>query len=893
MNKFHVASLFDTPMRECLKQTSLRLKTLFKRQQLDRDLEDELAHHLAMREQKNREAGMDSDEARYAARRQFGNALRLKERSREMWTFAKIETLWRDLRYAMRMLVKSPGFTTVAVLTLALGIGANTAIFSVVDAILLRPLPYPEPDRLVRIWESSLKFDSPRNVVNPLNFLDWRDHSHSFEAMAAIVERMANLSVNGQPIAVQSLTVSPEFFSILRATPLLGRTLLPEDGVQGHNQVVVLSYQFWRRQFGANPGAVGQQIEVDGLRHLVVGVMPENFSFPKSRAELWLPAVLDRRDQSEGGRFMTVVGRLMPGVSLENAQQDMIRVANFTAEARPDYDRNWSASVVPMLEDTTREVSQPLWVLLAAVGFLLLIACANLANLLLMRGTSRLREIAVRSALGAARGRIVQQLLVESVLLSLAGMAAGLLFANFGLHALLALIPANAPLPRSEPIGIDARVFLFTLSVSLVTAIMFGLVPSLRLSRVDLQNILTQGSLRGGVGGHSLLRRSLVIAEVALALILSVGAGLMLKSFARLTSVDPGFNSDHLVTMHIWTSPSHYADNRKRSQYVDSILDEIRSVPGVTAAASVHFLPLTEKTSGSCFSPADQPAPTPAEAPNAQFLIISSDYFKTMGTPILNGREFNKRDQFGASPVAVVNQAFVRKFSPSQNVLGKQLRVCWTIEKPVEIVGIVADARQEELQRSPEPTIFLCNSQAPMYFASLLVRAQGDARQIFREAEEAVHRVDPDQAISDLQTMDTVFSVSVSAPRFQLVLLLIFAGIALSLAMIGVYGVISYSASQRTQEFGIRLALGARSADVTRMVLQEAVILAGIALAIGLAGAFALTRLLQSLLFEVTPTDPATLGGVSAAVLIVAAISTVAPARRAARVDPMVALRHE
>lgn len=810
-----------------------------------------------------------------------------------MWTYTKLETLGKDLRYGVRMLLKSPGFALVAVLTLALGIGANTAIFSVVDAMLLRPLPYPEPDRLVRIWESSLKLDSPRNVVNPRNFLDWRDQSHSFEAMAAVVDHMTNLNVSGHPIAVQSLTVSPEFFSILRVPPFLGRALVPEDGIRGRNQVVVLSYQFWRRQFGASPSVLREDIEVDGLRCPVVGVMPQTFSFPNSRAELWLPAALDRNDESEGGRFMSVVARLKPGVTLDQAQQDMIRVTNFTAEARPNYNKNWSASVVPMLEDATEGVSRPLWVLLASVGFLLLIACANLANLLLMRATTRLREIAVRSALGASRGRIVRQLLVESLLLSLAGMAAGLLFAYFGLNALLALIPANAPLPRTEPIAVDARVFLFTLGVSLLTAVIFGLVPSLRLSRVDLQNILTQGTLRSGVGGHLLVRRSLVVAEVALALILSVGAGLMLRSFARLMSVDPGFNTEHLVTMHIWTSPTRYGDDRNRSQYVDKILTEIRHTPGVRAAASVHFLPLTERTSGSCFSPADQPPPTPAESPDAQFLIITSDYFKTMGTSVLSGREFNERDQFGGSPVAVVNQAFVRRFSPNQDILGRQLRVCWTIQKPVEVIGVVADARQEGLQQSPQPTIFLCNTQAPMYFASLVVRAYGDARQIMREAELAVHRVDPDQAVSDLQTMDSVFSDSVSAPRFQLVLLLVFAGIALALAIIGVYGVVSYSVTQRTQEIGIRVALGARAGDVIQMVLQEAVLLAGVAVVLGLSGAFALTRLLQSLLFEVTPTDPVTLGVVATAVLFVAVASAFVPARRAVRVNPMIALRHE
>ena len=467
----------------------------------------------------------------------------------------------------------------------------------------------------------------------------------------------------------------------------------------------------------------------------------------------------------------------------------------------------------------------------------------------------------------------------------------GLLFAYFGLSALLALIPQSAPLPRSEPISIDARVLLFTFFASLFTAVLFGLIPAFRLSLVDLQNALKQGSLRGGVGGHQTLRRIFVVAEVALALLLSVGAGLMLRSFARLTSTDPGFTTDHLLTMHIWTSPSRYTDNLKRSQYFDRMLTEIRSTPGVQSAGSTHFLPLMDQISGSCFSPADQPAPTPAESPSAQFLIISSGYFQTMGTALLAGRDFEPRDTFNASPVAIVNHAFVDHFFPGQKVLGKQLNVCWTLTKPVQIVGVVADARQAGLDDAPEPTIFLSNSQAPMYFATLVVRATGDPVQIARDAEAAVHRVDPDQAVSDVQTMETVFSNSVSSPRFQTVLLLVFAALAIALAMIGVYGVVSYSVSQRINEIGIRVALGARSSDVFRLVLREAIALSAIALALGLLASLALGRVLQSLLFEVTPTDPATLATVAAIVLgvsiLAAAVQPAAPPNRPPNIPPL------
>jgi putative ABC transport system permease protein len=870
-----------------------RLKGLLQRGRLDRELDEELRSHLEMRVADNLAAGMSPEAARFDAQKRFGNTTLLKEDTRAVDIIGWLDECARDFRYALRMLQRSPGFTAVAVLTLALGIGANTAIFSVVDAILLRPLPYPEPERLVRVWESSIKFDSPRNVVNPLNFLDWQDHAQSFESMAAISGLMTNLSSQGRPVAVQGMQVTPAFFSTLRVPPLLGRTFVAEDGIPGHEHVVILSYDLWQRQYGAEPKIIGAKMDVDAVPCTVIGVMPRGFSYPRFKSEIWTPLPLTRSEEWKGGRFLTVIARLKPGVSLNQAQQDMLRVANFTVQTRPDNNKGWSANVFPMLEDVTRGVRRPLWVLLASVGFLLLIACANVANLLLMRGTGRLRELAIRSALGAARSRIVRQLFVESLLLSLAGMAAGLLFAHLGLQSLLALIPQNAPLPRSEPIAIDARILLFTFLTSLFTSVIFGLVPALRLSRVDLQNALKQGTLRGGVGGHQSLRRFFVVAEVALALLLSVGAGLMLRSFARLISVDPGFSPDHLLTMHIWTSPAHYHDNLKRSQFFDRVLAEIRNTPGVQSAGSTHFLPLTERMSGSCFSYADQPAPSPADSPSAQFLIISAGYFQAMNTALLSGRDFDDRDRFNSRPVALVNHAFVDRFYSGQNPVGKQLRVCWTIEKPVEIVGVVADARQAQLQDAPEPTIFLSNSQAPMYFATLVVRATGDPGRMARSTEEAIHRVDPEQAVSDIQSMQTVFSDSVSNPRFQAILLLVFAGLAVALAMIGVYGIVSYSVSQRTNEIGIRVALGARAADVARLVLREALTLAGIALLLGLAGSLALGRVLQSLLFEITPTDPATFASVCFLVLTISALAAILPARRATRIDPMVALRYE
>jgi putative ABC transport system permease protein len=555
-------------------------------------------------------------------------------------------------------------------------------------------------------------------------------------------------------------------------------------------------------------------------------------------------------------------------------------------------DKDWSAAVVPFSEDVTQNVRLPLLVLLAAVGLVLLIACANVANLLLMRATGRLREIALRAALGAGRRRILQQLLSESLLLALAGWAGGLAVGYAGLQGLRAMIPASVPLPRIESIRLDSGVFLFAFGISLGTAVLFGLAPAVQVSRPQLRSALQQGSQRTGVGGSRFLRRAFVVAEIALALLLLVGAGLLMRSFARLTSVDPGFSTEHLLTMQMFTSPAKYGDDRKRSQYLEQVLDEVRSVPGVAAAGTTHFLPLTGLASGSCWAPAPGPEPN-TSSPGSDFLVISPGYFRTMGTPMLSGRDFGDRDRFGTPSVLVVNRAFAARFFAGQNPIGKKLNVCWTVPNPVEIVGVVADARQTELKEAPHPTIFLANAQGPMYFARLVVRTRNDPRQLARAVQAAVHRVDPDQALSNVETMDTIFSDSVARPRFQLVLLVVFASIAVLLATIGVYGVVSYSVSQRTQEIGIRMALGARSGDVSGLVLREGLLLGGLGVIVGSAAAVASTRVLRSLLFEVTPTDPLTLGAVACLLLAVALAASLWPARRAAKVDPTIALRYE
>jgi predicted permease len=859
------------------------------RKDRDDDVERELRTHLDLEAE---ESGGCGDAEHHAARRAFGNLTAVKETIHEMSNWTVVEQFGQDLRYGARLLLRSPAFSVVAMLTLALGVGANTAIFSVVNAVLLRPLPFAEPDRLVRIWESQPEKGWNRNVVDPFNFLTWRERTRSFQQMAAIDGWTSNITGSGDPLAVHGMRVSPEFFSILKVAPLMGRGFTREEEIPGRNHSLVLSYSFWQSRYGGDRNILGRKIMTNGDLSTVVGVLPPDFHFPGWQADLFVPMAIDRAEASKGGRWLSTIARLKPGMSLAQAQQDIASVARQLSQERPEMDKGWSASVVPFLEDLTENIRLPLLVLLASVGLVLLIACANVANLLLMRANGRLREIALRAALGAGRRRILQQLLSESLLLALAGWAGGLAVGYWGLQGLLAIIPESVALPRMDSIHLDAGVFLFALGISLGTAILFGLAPAIQISRPQLQSALQQGSQRTGVGGSRIFRRAFVVAEIALALLLLVGAGLLMRSFARLTSVNPGFATEHLLTMEMFTSPAKYEDNLKRSQYLERVIDEVRAVPGAREAGSTHFLPLTGMVSGSCFAPAPGPEPD-TSSPGADFLVISPGYFQAMGTPMLSGRDFSAGDHFGTPSVLVVNHAFAERFFAGQSPIGKKLNVCWTVPNPVEIVGVVADARQTELKEAPHPTIFLANPQAPMYFAHLVVRTRNDPRRMARAVQAAIHRVDPDQAVSDVKTMDAVFSDSVARPRFQLLLLLVFAGIAVLLATIGVYGVVSYSVSQRTQEIGIRMALGARSGDVSRLVLREGLLLGALGVVTGLAAALAATRVLRSLLFEVTPTDPATLGAVAGLLLAVVVAATLWPARRATKVDPMVALRYE
>ncbi|HEY6344397.1 MAG TPA: ABC transporter permease [Bryobacteraceae bacterium] len=855
---------------------------MFWRRKREHDLDRELRDHLNLEAQEQPDA--------YAARRALGNTALIKEDVRETWGWMWLDRLWQDARYAVRALRKSPAFALTATLSLALGIGANTAIFTVVNAVLLKPLPFFQPQRLVQLWENKPAQGYFRNVVNGVNFLEWREHTHSFEDMAAVSVFPANLTGLGDPIALDGIAVSPQYFAVLGASPALGRSFTAEDGRPGHGDVAILSFGLWQARFGGDRAVLGRKITLNGSPAIIVGVMPRGFALPQSTPDIWMPLFIDRSPNWQLGRSLTVVARLKPDVTRKQAESDLQSAAAQLSRERPDYDAGWSAEVAPMLQDATRNVRLPLLVLFAAAGIVLLIACANVANLLLMRSSGRSREIAVRAALGAGRRRLLQQLLAESLVLALAACAAGCAAAYWGVKAVLAIIPAQNRIPRMEAIHIDSSVLLFALALSFVTAIIFGLIPALHVSQVHPHQVLRQGAIRASKNS---LRQGLVVAEIALSLILLAGAGLMLRSFHRLISVDPGFETQRILTLRMFASPAKYLQPRGRATYFARVLDEIRMVPGVREAGSVLWLPLQEDDSGSCFDLAEKGPPTPSVSPDANILVVSPGYFQAMGTPLRGGRHFDARDTFDSTSVIMVNQEFVRRFLPDRDAVGQKLNVCWGREfrNPGEIVGVVADARQDDLQTPPRATIFIDNLQSPMFFAQIAIRASGDPLQIAHSVQAAIHRVDPDQAITHVKTMEQVFSDSVAQPRLQLALLGIFGALAGLLAAIGIYGVAAYSAAQRTREIGIRMALGARPGDVRRLVLREGLVLGAAGVVAGLAGALGLTRVLKSLLFETTPTDAPTLALAVIAVLGVTLLATLIPARRASRIDPMATLR--
>jgi predicted permease len=872
-------------------------RNLRHKERCERDLEEEIRAYAGILEDEKITAGLPPEEARRQALMEIGGIEQVKEQVREVRMGAWIETVGQDTRFAVRTLLRSPGFTIAAVVALALGIGATTAIFSVVDAVLLRPLPYADPDRLTVVLHGG------RDPVAPANYLDWRREASAFTRMGAAEYWQTNLSGGDRPERVLGLHVTADILPLLGVPPLLGRVFAPEEDAAGRDHVVVLGYRIWQRRFGGDPSVVGRTVALDGAAYAVVGVMPRGFEFPPfwaTGAELWGPLPLGDRATSRQARSLRVFGRLRDDSSVEKARAEIQTITARLEQAYPASNRD---VVVRGLDDTVvGGVRHALLILLGAVGFVLLIACANVAHMLLARGAARRREIALRVALGASRARVVRQLLTESVLLASAGGLLGLGLAAWMIRTIVAL--SRDSIPRLDTAGVDPRVLAATLAVSFLTGIAFGLVPALQASRLDLGRSLKEGE-RGsssGAGRHR-LRRLLMGSEMALALVLLVGAGLMIRTFVALRAVDPGFRPDHVLSAVVSVSGSRAGEGDRRVAFYAEALGRIRALPGVTSASAINHLPLAGDSWGEPFSVEGQPPRRPGERPTADYRIVLPGYFETMGRPLVRGRDFDLRDDLGAPNVVIVNAYMAERHWPGLDPIGKRITFSDPAGDPVwlTVVGVARNGARREWAEAAKEELFLPFLQtkyreAPQSWYSyltLVVRGTGEPAALVSALRAAVWDTDPDVSISAVQTMDEVVARATASPRFYLLLLGSFASVALALAAVGIYGVMSYSVAQRRNEIGIRMALGARPADVLRMVMGEAIGVAAAGAAAGLAAALALTRLMSGLLYGVAATDPATFAGVCGVLSLVALLATFIPARRAVRTDPLDALRSE
>jgi len=880
---------------------SARLRALFGREAVIGDIDEELRLHLQMEVEANVGRGMPPEEARRAALRTFGNFDSVRERAYEVRGGGMFETFLQDVKYTVGMLAKRPGFTVVAALTLALGVGANTAIFSVVEAVLLHPLPYRHADRAVILWENNRLSARSHNVLNPMNFLDWRDQAKSFDGMAAFIDQRYNLTGAGDPEEVPAQLATSNLFGLLGVDAALGRTFTPEDGKAGREDIAVLSDGLWRRRFGASRDIVGRVLQLNGKSVTVIGVMPPDFkwfvkenSLTGKPAEIWRPLIFSEDMRQRRGRYLSAVARLAPGVSAEQAQAEMNTIADRLEAQNVGFNTGWGATVVPLRDQLAGEIKPALLVLLGAVGFVLLIACVNVANLLLARAAGRHKEIAIRSAIGAGRRRIIRQLLTESLLLALLGGTLGLLLSRWCVSALVALSPPN--LLGAGQVGVNLPVLAFTLAVSLLTGIVFGLVPALEASRVDLSKSLKEES-RGNAGSSRgrWVRDMLVVAEVGLALVLLVGAGLMAKSFLRLQAVNPGFKAENLLTMRVLLPRAKYPDDAKVVAFFQQAVANFRTLPGVSSASAVSALPFADLGAATDFSIAGRPAQAPGEELVTDVRVVDEAYFRTMGIRVVAGRTFTEQEGMEDRNVSVINEAMARKYFAGENPLGKRIVVNMKDDPaPSEIIGIVGDARYGKLEEDElRPMVYWTPPQLTYSSMTLMMRTSGDPESLAAAARREVLAIDKDQPVSDVRTMESWLDESVARTRFGTLLLVAFAGLALTLAAVGIYGVMSYSVAQRQSEIGVRMALGAQARDVLGLVIRQGLGLVLVGVALGLLGALALTRVMSSLLYGVSATDPLTFAAIALVILGVAWVACYIPARRAARVDPLTALRYE
>jgi len=884
-----------------------RLRSLFLRKQVEEEMSEELRFHFEHQVEKYMEAGLSREEAQRRARLTIGGDDAIKEQIRYARGVGFVETSLQDLRYGMRMLRKNPGFTVVAIVTLALGMGATTAIFSVVDAVLLRPLPYGDPASLVVVWENSIKHGHAHNVVAPANFVDWRRQNSVFEGMSAMADTRANLTGIGDPqqVAVQNVTAG--FFHVIRVNPMLGGGFTEENWKQGKDDVVILDYGFWKERFGGDPNLIGKIISINGKPKVVVGVAPKDFTLyikdgtlTSKKPQLWSPWAVPESfgDRTQGmGRYVTVVARMKPGVKLAQAQDQMNTIASRLQQQYPDTNAHWGATVVPIREQLSGDLRPALVTLFCAVAFVLLIACANVSGLLLARAAKREREIAIRTAIGASRWRVARQLLTESLLLAVVGGTLGVLLALWGTNALLAASPKG--LLGLSSVSVDLRLLSFTAAATMLSSLVFGFLPSYVASHFTISEALKDETRSSSAGARrGLMRHALVVGQMGLALVLLAGSGLLIRSFVRLAGVNPGFDSDDLLTFQVSLPRRKYDKEALQVNFFNELLARIHRIPGVRSVSMENYPPLTGLGAATGVHILGQPRLPASESFVTGSRVVGADYFRTMGIPLLTGRTFTETELTDVRHVVIVNQAFVDKYLPGENPLGKKASIYMHDDKvddenPSEIIGVAGSVRQMSPGEEAKPNAYWPMPELPYSTMTILVRTSPDPLSLVPPIRYELAQMDSELPMASIVTMDQLLSDSLSRSRFTMFVLGVFAAIALVLTAVGLYGVIAYSVAQRTHEIGIRMALGAQRGNVLGLILSQGTRLTLLGVGIGIVAALTLTHWMRSLLYGITTTDPITFAVVTVILTAVALLATFVPAHCATRVSPTVALRYE
>lgn len=869
-----------------------RWRALTHKEDLEKELDEELRFHLDKDIEENLKSGMSPDAARYAALKSFGGVEQSKEYSRDARGVRLIENILRDVSFSVRVLLKNHGFTIVVVLILALGIGANTAIFSFANGILLRPLPYPQSDRLVVLDETALKRGVTSMSVSYPNFLDWREQNRVFEDIGTYFGTTRfSLSGRGEPVEFRGSYISHGLFEILRVSPELGRTFTPEEDRLNQDDVVILSHDLWQSTFGGDPNVIGQKIMINSRPRMVVGVMPSGFRFPEV-SDLWAPLALTTETFTRTDHGLNAIARLKAGVTLSEAQAEMNRIAARIEEQNPVTNEGLGVNVTSLHDSLSGDYRQALLILLGVVGCVLLVACVNVANLMLARATSRQKEFALRAALGAGRWRIVRQLLIESLLLAAVGGIIGFALSVWALRLLLAAIPIQLPFWMN--FGVDFRVLGFIVLITLITAFIFGIVPALQTSRIDLNDTLKEGG-RGTPGVRGLSRNLLVVTEIALSLILLVSAGLMIQSFLRLRRVDIGLDAKNVLTATVTLPRSKYERDEQRGMFIQQLLKRVSALPGVEATGATATLPLSGGGWGRSLTVEGYPVLSVGQAPMIQHTVVTPGYFRTMGIRLISGRDFTDADVKGGQLVTIIDERLVREYWPNESPIGKRIRF-----GPPEdnepwhtVIGVVNSVRHQRMQEDTRQSVYLAHGQIPVNGVALVTRTTSDPRGLAAAIRREVAQLDPDLPVSKVRTMEEVVATSIWQPRLYAMLFAVFAGGTLILALIGIYGVMAFLVLTRTHEIGVRMALGATARDVFQLIVGRGMKLTAVGVFLGVGGALALTRLMHSLLFNTSATDPVVFILISLLLSLAALLACYIPARRASKVDPLVALRYE